>query len=178
VNTTSGTEQTGSGGDVEFCYEGGLATGTDQINAFADGNGNGIQDPGEPSAMAAKEWVAPQSGPDCEVSFHGQITTEAGGKATLSGKAETIGGEASGRHSYADRGAGLHIKTRDVGTLACAEDGSRASLFGEARSRGSRVVYRIDLQAGTRNRGSYRIRLDTGYDSGQRTLRGALRITS
>jgi len=175
VNTTSGTEQTGSGGDAEFCYEGSLAMGTDQINAFPDGNGNGIQDPGEPSATASKEWVAPQSGPDCAVSFHGQITTQAGGKATLSGKAETTGAEASGRHSYMDRGAGLRIKARDVDVLACAEDGG-ASLFGEARLRGVPVVYRIDLQAGTRNRGTYRIRLDTGYDSGRRTLRGSLRI--
>jgi len=100
-----------------------------------------------------------------------------GAKATLSGRAEATGGEASGRHSYMDRGTGLHIKARDVDALACAGDGS-ASLFGEARSRGSLVVYRIDLQAGTRNRGTYRIRLDTGYDSGRRTLRGSLRIVS
>ena len=178
VNTTSGTSQAGSGGDAQFCYTGRLATGSDRITAYADGNGNGVQDPGEPDAAAAKEWIVPQSTPDCAVSFHGQITTAAGGKATLDGRAESAGAEASGRHSYLDRAASLRVRSRDVAALVCSGDGRGASLFGEARSKEGRVSYRIELGADARNRGSYRIRLDTGYDSGQRTLRGSLRITS
>jgi hypothetical protein len=173
VNATSATEQTDSGGDAVFCYEGGLTPGTDQIAANADGNGNGSRDPGEPGAVAAKEWVVPGNGPDCAVSFNGQIVTQAGGRATLNGRAETTGGAASGRQAYMDRALRLRVRSTTVDALVCAEDGSAASLFGKAN--GNRI-YRIDLGRDDLRTGTYRIRLDSGYDSGQRRVRGRVRI--
>jgi hypothetical protein len=174
VNSRSGVDETDSSGEAAFCYEGGLTAGTDEIIVYADGNANGFRDPGEPGATAAKDWVAAVTGADCAVSFKGQITTQAGGRATLNGRAESASQDTSGRHSYVDRSISLRVKTRDVNALMCAEDGSAASMFGQARVNGDRVEYRIDLRtagAAARN-GSYRIRLDSGYDSGLRALRG------
>jgi len=179
VNTVTATRSTSPTGDAVLCYTGGLVEGDDEIITYADGNGNGFRDLGEPGAVGQKHWVTPASEVDCAVSFRGQFTTQDGGKATLNGRAETIGGVSAGRHSFIDRRASLRVRSRDVAALVCADDGSAAGVFGEAKVGGARVTYRIDLRppTGSARAGSYRIRLDSGYDSGQRPLRsGRIRI--
>jgi hypothetical protein len=56
--TTSGSCTTNGSGQCPFTYTGPTAPGSDTINAFADSNGNTTQDTGEPTATAAKTWVA------------------------------------------------------------------------------------------------------------------------
>ena len=56
--TISGTCVTAAGGSCDFTYAGPTAPGTDAIAAFADTDGDGAQDPGEPGGTASKTWVA------------------------------------------------------------------------------------------------------------------------
>jgi hypothetical protein len=55
---TSGSATTNAGGMASFCYTGPTAPGADVIRAYADTNGNNVQDPGEPLGQATKTWVA------------------------------------------------------------------------------------------------------------------------
>ena len=48
----------GDNGSSTFSYVGGSVAGTDTITAYADLNGNGSQDEGEPSATATVNWTA------------------------------------------------------------------------------------------------------------------------
>jgi hypothetical protein len=59
ANTASGEAITDAGGNATFTYTGTTA-GTDTITAFGDLNGNGMQDPGEPSDTATKTWHDPK----------------------------------------------------------------------------------------------------------------------
>jgi hypothetical protein len=45
-------------GRCDLTYQGPTTPGADQIAAFADTNGNGVRDAGEPEATASKTWVA------------------------------------------------------------------------------------------------------------------------
>lgn len=53
----AGSCVTGAGGQCTFAYVGPTAPGSDTILAFADTDGDGAQDPGEPAGGATKEWV-------------------------------------------------------------------------------------------------------------------------
>jgi hypothetical protein len=57
ANSAGGTAVTNASGQATFCYTGTVA-GDDTITAFADTNGSGIQDGGEPSATASKTYEA------------------------------------------------------------------------------------------------------------------------
>ena len=48
-------------GQAQFCYTSALP-GSDVITAFADTNGDGTRNAGEPGGTAAKTWVLPGSG--------------------------------------------------------------------------------------------------------------------
>jgi uncharacterized repeat protein (TIGR01451 family) len=54
--STSGSATTSATGRATFCYGGPASPGTDAITAFADANGDGVQNAAEPSAGAAKTW--------------------------------------------------------------------------------------------------------------------------
>jgi hypothetical protein len=56
ANSASGSDVTDANGEATFCYTGTHA-GTDTITAFADTNGNSIQDAGEPGDTATKVWT-------------------------------------------------------------------------------------------------------------------------
>jgi hypothetical protein len=56
ANPTSGSDVTDANGQATFTYTG-THTGTDTITAYADTNGNGSQDAGEPSGTATKAWT-------------------------------------------------------------------------------------------------------------------------
>ncbi len=56
TNATTGEVVTNASGNAAFTYTG-AAPGTDTITAFADSNGDGNQDAGEPSDTATKTWT-------------------------------------------------------------------------------------------------------------------------
>ncbi|MGH7531585.1 MAG: SBBP repeat-containing protein, partial [Gemmatimonadales bacterium] len=58
VHSTGGAATTDSSGQAPFCYTG-TQVGNDTITAFADADGSGVRDLGEPSGTATQQWVAP-----------------------------------------------------------------------------------------------------------------------
>jgi len=170
---SSGSAVTNASGTATFCYTSALP-GSDTISAYADTNGNGVREPTEPADTAAKTWVLPQSTPGCKVTYGGRITAANGDKATFGGNAKA---PAKGQEQYQDHGpaARLNVHSLDVQAVVCRPDGTSASIFGKARINGAGSFdYRIDVrdlgEPGRNDR--YRIRLSTGYDSGDRQLAG------
>ena len=171
---SSGTDVTDASGQATFCYTSALP-GSDVITAFADTDDSGAQNGTEPSDTAAKTWVLPSSTAGCKVTYGGRITADDGDKATFGGNAKATG--LSGQEEYQDHGAAVDINVHSIDVLAvtCSRDGTMASIFGTASINGAgSFVYRIDLkdlgEPGTTD--TYRIRLITGYDSGEHVISG------
>ena len=171
---SSGSAVTDASGDAEFCYTAALP-GSDVITAFADTNGNGVQNGSEPSDTAAKTWTIPASTAGCKVTNGGRITADNGDKATFGGNAKGTG--PSGQEEYQDHGPAdaINVHSIDVLAVTCTRDRTAASIFGTATIDGAGSVdYRIDVQdlgePGTSD--TYRLRLSTGYDSGVQVIVG------
>ena len=171
---SSGTAVTDAAGEAEFCYTSALP-GNDVITAFADSNGNTVQDVGEPSNTATKTWVLPTSTEGCKVTYGGRITAANGDKATFGGNAKATG--LMGQEQFQDHGPAVDINVHsiDVQSVLCSADGLSASIFGTATVDGAGSVdYRIDVtdlgEPGSSD--TYRIQLSDGYDSGLQTLAG------
>jgi len=184
-NTTSGSRTTDSDGQARFCYVGRLF-GVDTISAFADTDGDGERDFGEPTAVppATKMWLLPPSTPLCEVEFPtggGRIVAVNGDSASFGGNAHvSSAGEPSGQQEYQDHGPAQPLTVKSISVLAvvCVHfpDGhAEANIFGEATIDGSgQYAFRIDVEdhgePGTSD--TYWITLSNGYTSGKRPLEG------
>jgi hypothetical protein len=171
---SSGTAVTNASGEAQFCYSSALP-GSDVISAFADTNGDSVQNGAEPGDTAAKTWTLPASTAGCKVTYGGKITAGNGDKATFGGNAKATG--LSGQEEYQDHGPAVDINVHSINVQAvtCSSDGTMASIFGTATINGAgSSVYRIDLkdlgEPGTSD--TYRIRLITGYDSGEQVISG------
>lgn len=70
ANPGSGSAVTDASGSAVFCYTG-AAAGDDDINAYADMDGDGVQDSTEPFGFAEAEWVITNVPPDCNASAGG-----------------------------------------------------------------------------------------------------------
>jgi YVTN family beta-propeller protein len=176
--TTSGTKTTDANGQATFCYPGPELPGTDAISAFADTNNNGTQDAGEPSGTATKKWTLPVSTPGCAAINRGRITANNADKATFDGQAKVSsdGKTVKGQETYHDQGPGQPlVKSLNVQAVTCnlSTSAKQASIFGQATIKGAgNHAYKIDVtdsgDPGTND--TYRILLDTGYDSGVHKL--------
>ena len=171
---SSGSAVTDASGDAQFCYTSALP-GSDVISAFADTDGSGAKNGSEPSDTAAKTWVLPGSTAGCKVTNGGRIATTDGDKATFGGNAKGSG--PSGQEEYQDHGPAVDINVHSIDVLAvtCSRDRTAASIFGTATIDGAGSYdFRIDVkdlgEPGTSD--TYRIRLSTGYDSGEQVLSG------
>jgi len=178
---TSGSATTNQNGEATFCYQGPELPGADAITAFADTDNDSTQDPGEPFGAAAKVWTLPVTTPLCQVSIDegGTIIASNGDKATLSGNAQSdAAGNVKGQQEYRDHGPAQPQKVKSIQILAltCNPQRTQATIFGLARIDGQGShLFRIDVEdLGEPGRGidTYRILLDTGYDSGSHTLTG------
>jgi hypothetical protein len=179
--TTSGSQTTDANGQATFCYTGPATPGVDAISAYADTDSSNTQDAGEPFDTAAKTWVPSGGTGACvaKVTNGGTITTDAGDKATFGGTAkESSSLVASGSEDYQDHGPvqPLRVHSRAVQAVTCNSSRTQATVFGTATINGQGVhSFRIDVQDnGEPGKGKdhYRIRLDTGYDSGDHILSG------
>ena len=174
---TSGSATTDSNGAAGFCYFGPPLPGADTITAFADANGNNVQEQGEPSGVATKTWVLPASTPLCEITNGGWIIAENGDRASFGGNAKADeSGETRGQQQYQDHGPVQRLNIHSINVLAIVCDGStRASIFGQATINGSGMFnYRInvqDLAQPGSGQDKYQLIVD-GYDSGEQLLRG------
>jgi Mg-chelatase subunit ChlD len=173
---TSGAVVTNAAGEAQFCYTGPALPGADAISAFADTDGNGTQDVGEPGDTAAKTWILPTSTAGCKVTYGGRITATNGDKATFGGNAKADG--LKGEEEYQDHGPATDINVHSINVQAvtCNAAGTSASIFGTATINGAGTFdYRIDVvdndEPGAGS-DTYRIRLSSGYDSGVHTLAG------
>jgi uncharacterized delta-60 repeat protein len=178
---TGGTATTDANGEAEFCYQGPELPGADAIHAFADADGDGTEDLGEPFDDAGKVWTLPISTPLCsaKITEGGRITPNNGDKAVFGGNARSDGdGNVKGEEEYQDLGPAQpqNVKSIEILALTCNESRTQASIFGSATIDGAGVhMFRIDVQdLGEPGKGvdTFRILLDTGYDSGQKTLEG------
>jgi hypothetical protein len=172
--TTSGSATTDAGGEAEFCYTGPALPGADTITAYADTDGDGVNDADEPEDTATKTWVLPGSTEGCKVTYGGRITAANGDKATFGGNAKADGPK--GNENYRDHGPAtpMHVKSATILAVTCSSDGTSASIFGTATIDGAGSFdFRIDVrdlgEPGTSDR--YRLRV-SGYDSGDRQLEG------
>lgn len=174
---TSGPRTTDATGQGTFCYTGPALPGSDVITAYADTSNNSVQDAGEPSDRATKAWVLPQSTPGCMVTDGGRITAGNADKATFGSVAMVSAtGTPSGAQEYQDHGPATDRDVHSTAVLAVVCRGNKASVFGTATIDGSGSYdYRIDLTDNNEpgvGADTYRIRLGTGYDSGEQTLTG------
>lgn len=180
-DTTGGSQTTDSNGQATFCYTVARLPGADIIKAFADTNSNGVQDPGEPSDVAAVSIVLPASTPGCEVTITngGWIIASDGDKSTFGGNAKIDrSGNLSGQEQYQDRGPAIppiDVHSINVLAIVCASNFESASIFGTATINGAGSYdYWIDVKdldsLGPPDR--YRIALGNGYDSGDQPLGG------
>ena len=68
----------------------------------------------------------------------------------------------------------IRVVSTSIDALSCADDATKASVFGRATVNGAgSVEYRIDVQltAWDWGKDTYRIRLSNGYDSGAQQIR-------
>ncbi|MHB1244289.1 MAG: post-COAP-1 domain-containing protein [Gaiellaceae bacterium] len=173
--TTSGSATTDAAGEAEFCYTGPALPGADTITAYADTDGDSVDDADEPEDTAAKTWVLPGSTSGCKVTYGGRITVANGDKATFGGNAKADG--LKGNENYQDHGpaTAMHVQSSAILAVTCSSDETSASIFGTATVDGAGSFdFRIDVrdlgEPGTSDR--YRLRLSNGYDSGDQQLEG------
>jgi hypothetical protein len=131
---------------------------------------------GGADAFVAK--IAPITPCAVKITNGGWIVTDDADRASFGGTArETSTGDISGQEHYLDQGPGepMDVHSLNVLTITCNSTLTTASIFGQATIDGSGShSYRIDVQDnGEPGKGKdhYRIRLDTGYDSGDHLLR-------
>jgi hypothetical protein len=176
---TSGSATTDENGQAIFCYQGPPLPGADVITAFADTDGDGMQDLDEPGNRATKTWVLPPTTPLCKINNGGRITAMNGDKATFGGDAKSSEtGATQGQQEYQDHGPAQRLNMHSISVLAIVCDGSgeEASIYGDATIDGVGVyAYRIkvrDRGEPGAGRDTYWILLGNGYTSGDQTLEG------
>jgi Bacterial Ig-like domain (group 1) len=174
---TSGAAVTDASGEAAFCYTGPALPGTDVITAYADTDGDAVQDANEPRDTATKRWVLAASTAGCKVTYGGRINTSNGDKATFGGNAKVPAEGPKGLEQYRDHGPAtpMNVHSITVQAVTCSADGTQSTIFGQATVDGLGTFdFRIDLkdlgEPGTAD--TYRIRLSNGYDSGERVLDG------
>jgi hypothetical protein len=178
---TSGTATTDGDGEAVFCYQGPPLPGADVITAFADTDNDGTQDLGEPSGVAAKTWLLPQTTPLCEIRITngGWIIAANGDLATFGGNAQSSAtGVTQGQEEYQDHGPAqpLNMHSINVQAIVCESGDTQATIFGLATINGAgSFAYRIrvqDLGEPGAGHDTYWLILGNGYDSGERVLLG------
>jgi hypothetical protein len=170
------TKVTDANGEAQFCYTG-FTPGEDVIKAFADTNGNGSQDAGEPSGVASKTYVIPPSTEGCGTSVTaGWFVADNGDRATFGGNAKALlPALTQGEQEYQDHGPATELTFHSLQTLSVVCAQNRARIFGIGRVDQTQPVhYRIDIadNGEPSDADTYRIRLSNGYDSGEHTLLG------
>ena len=164
----TGHGTTDASGNATFCYQVGAFPGADVITATADSGTH-------PTDVANKGIALLANSPGCKVTAGGRILAANGDKGTFGGNA--MGTGPSGDEEYQDHGTAtnINVHSTSVLTVSCSADKTSATIFGTATvNGGGSVMFRIDVkdlgEPGVNDR--YRIRLSSGYDSGDQQLVG------
>ncbi|WP_077491102.1 post-COAP-1 domain-containing protein [Sinomonas mesophila] len=128
-----------------------------------------------------KTWTPPVTTPLCQVQITkgGRITALNGDRATFGGNAQSDGaGKVKGQQEYQDHGPAQRqkVKSTQILALTCNPQRTQATIFGRAMIDGQGShLFRVDVQDLAEpgvGQDTYRILLDTGYDSGTQKLEG------
>jgi len=179
ASPASGSATTDANGQAEFCFTASLP-GEDAIHAFADTDGGGTQDAGEPSDVATKTWTPPPSTEFCEVTITegGWIIANNGDRASFSGNARvSADGSVQGQERYRDHGPAqpMIVESIELTAATCSEDLQSATIYGTATIDGQGMfIFRIDVtdKGSSGANDTYGIMLSNGYVSGQHPLGG------
>jgi hypothetical protein len=177
---TSGSAVT-SGGLASFSYVGPMP-GDDTITAYADFNNDGIRDPDpaahEPQDTALKTWNLPPSTEGAHVTGGGAIDPTPGGVGRFTFNPQKKQSEPSPTGKLDYDAPDLDVSSTSI--TAIVQSGDAATFFGIATIDGvGSFVFRVDVVDGGEPSSSdhFRIRLSTGYDSGDQLLtRGNVQV--
>jgi hypothetical protein len=135
---TTGSCTTDSNGQCNFTYNGPSLPGADLISAYADTDGDGVQDTGEPVAVpATKAWVLPTSTAG-QASGGGHFADAVWGKVVFGFSAKSEDGSFQGQCNVIDPGNRM-IKCLDVTALVIS--GNEATIYGNATDNGTATTY-------------------------------------
>lgn len=124
ANITSGSAKTDANGNASFTYTG-LAAGTDTVSAYADINGNGTQNAGEPSTSIGVVWSGAQPSAPVLVIDPGTQNLTTGTNATVTAKLTTNQGPVAGINVYLTV-TGINSASK---TLKTAADGTASYTY-------------------------------------------------
>lgn len=173
ADNVTGSCTTGADGQCDFTYQGPELPGADLIEAYADSNANGVQDPGEPTATATKAFVVPLS---TEGSAHGA------GRIDVPG----VGRVSFEFHAKNDKkleakcnvvSADVRVKCQEA--IALVITGTHVTIYGTATVNGVATNYRIDADDLARHgagRDTFTIHTDSGYTVGGTLSSGNVEI--
>jgi hypothetical protein len=170
ADSATGACTTDPSGLCDFTYQGPIFPGSDQISAYVDVNGNGVQDAGEPTASVVKQWVLPASNT---------------GQATGSGK---VGALAFDFSAKSDRGVVKGTCSVILGetTVNCldvtayVQNGNTVTIYGHATINGTATLYKITVTDNGRpgtGRDTFRIETSSGFSGGGTLTAGNLEVT-
>jgi uncharacterized repeat protein (TIGR01451 family) len=116
------------------------------------------------------------TGAGCKVTNGGQIKASNGDRATFGGNAHSSS-PPRGQEQYTDHGPATPINVHSLSVLSitCSADRKEATITGKATINGQGSFdYRIDVKdlGEPGKNDTYRIRLSSGYDSGEQRLKG------
>lgn len=159
---------TDASGQCSVTYQGPEFPGADQIAAYADRNGNGSQDPGEPIAVpVTKSWVLPNATAG-QVTGGGQVLNAAGtDKIAFGFTAKSDSNGLKGRCNLVDPSTKTKLDCSDV--TAVAVNGSHATIYGEGVINGQSTTYKVtvdDLGEPGAGSDTFTIHTASGYQAG------------
>jgi hypothetical protein len=179
--SATGSCVTDANGSCSFSYTGPSLPGADAIVAYADTDGSGTKDPGEPGAEAVKSWVAPASTAG-QVTGGGQIENAEGDPSVAFGfNAKSGPSGLSGNCSTVDITPVRNVKIKCTSVTSLVISGSHATIFGEATVNGSATTYRIDvddLAEPGHGADTFRIVIGTGYVASGTLTGGNIQVHS
>ncbi|MEX2464272.1 MAG: post-COAP-1 domain-containing protein, partial [Gaiellaceae bacterium] len=161
--STSGSCTTNASGQCGFTYTGPALPGADAISAYAETDGDGVQDADEPSAEATKAWVLPSSTPG-QVSGGGNIEDAGANKIAFGFSARNENNGLQGQCNVVEPAGDRMIKCLDV--TAFAISGNEATIYGNATDNGIATTYVIrvkDVADPGRGADTFSIQTASGY---------------
>jgi hypothetical protein len=174
--SASGSCTTGSNGQCGFTYSGPSLPGADAISAYADSDGDGVQDAGEPAGAATNSWLLPSSSPG-EASGGGNIADAAGNKIAFGFSAKNENNGLQGRCNLVDPNANVMIKCEDVTALVMS--GNEATIYGNATHDGVATTYVIrvkDVADPGKGQDTFSIQTASGYSRSGTLTAGNIQV--
>lgn len=172
--STSGSCVTDAGGQCSFTYNGPTFPGTDTISAYADSNGDSVQDPSEPTGAATKTWVLPASSVCGSVEGEGKLSTNKKASFELA-VSLPLGGDDDdeGEIFFSDKSVSPKLTFGSTSIDAVVISGYQASIYGQGKANGVTVSFRVDVTDGP---DTFSIILSNGYTASGSVTGGGIEI--